>query len=103
MTPMTPVARFELVLILMAAVIVLELLARRLRMPGIAHLTGATGVSRPENVDRADTIGVFLETALDADKPFLCLAVLCRDMLASWTGFFSPAAKRAFCSASPLL
>jgi Na+/H+ antiporter len=33
---MTPVARFELVLILMAAVIVLELLARRLRMPPAA-------------------------------------------------------------------
>jgi Na+/H+ antiporter len=30
---MTPVSRFELVLILMAAVVVLELLARRLRMP----------------------------------------------------------------------
>ena len=33
---MTPVARFELVLILMAAVIVLALLARRLRMPPAA-------------------------------------------------------------------
>ncbi len=33
---MTPVARFELVLILMAVVVVLELLARRLRMPPAA-------------------------------------------------------------------
>ncbi len=33
---MTPVARFELILILMTAVIVLELLARRLRMPPAA-------------------------------------------------------------------
>src|SRR5580693_8896059 len=33
---MTPVSRFELVLILMAAVVVLELLARRLRMPPAA-------------------------------------------------------------------
>jgi monovalent cation/hydrogen antiporter len=33
---MTPLARFELVLILMAVVVVLELLARRLRMPPAA-------------------------------------------------------------------
>src|SRR3984885_8759582 len=33
---MTPVSRFELVLILMAAIVVLELLARRLRMPPAA-------------------------------------------------------------------
>jgi len=32
----------------------------------IAHFTGATGVSRPENVDRADPIGVLLETACNA-------------------------------------
>jgi hypothetical protein len=39
-------------------------------------------VSRPENVDRADPVGVFLETALDTGEPFLCLTVLCRDMIA---------------------
>src|ERR1700733_10748548 len=33
---MTPVSRFELVLILMAAIVVLELLARRARMPPAA-------------------------------------------------------------------
>src|SRR5580698_11571293 len=33
---MTPVARFELILILMTAVVVLELLARRIRMPPAA-------------------------------------------------------------------
>ena len=32
----------------------------------IAHFTGATGVSRPENVDRADPIGVLLQTACNA-------------------------------------
>lgn len=40
------------------------------------------GVSRPENVDRADQIGVFLETAFDAQKPCLRLAVVRRHMAA---------------------
>src|SRR5690554_4687646 len=40
------------------------------------------GVSRPENVDRADQIGVFLETAFDAQKPGLRLAVVRRHMAA---------------------
>jgi len=48
----------------------------------IAHFTGATGVSRPENVDRADPIGVLLETACNAVEPLLCQPVLCRDMIA---------------------
>src|SRR5579863_9165971 len=48
----------------------------------IAHFTGATGVSRPENVDRADPIGVFLEAAFNAGEPFLCRPVLRRDMVA---------------------
>ena len=43
----------------------------------IAHFTGATGVSRPENVDRADQVGVFLETTRDAGEPSLGLPVLC--------------------------
>ena len=48
----------------------------------IAHLTGATGVSRPENVDRADLTGVVLETPLNAGEPVLCPPVLRRDMVA---------------------
>jgi hypothetical protein len=48
-----------------------------LAISSIAHFTGATGVSRPENVDRADQVGVFLETTRDAGEAFLCLAVLC--------------------------
>ena len=48
----------------------------------IAHFTGAPGVSRPENIDRADPIGVFLEAAFNAGEPFLCLAVLRRNMVA---------------------
>jgi hypothetical protein len=40
-----------------------------LAISSIAHFTGATGVPRPENVDRADPIGVFLETARDAGLP----------------------------------
>ena len=44
-----------------------------LAISSIAHFTGATGVSRPENVDRADPVGVFLETTRDAGEPFLCL------------------------------
>ena len=35
------------------------------------------GVSRPENVDRADQVGIVLETASYAGEPFLCPAVLC--------------------------
>ena len=48
----------------------------------IAHFTGATGVSRPENIDRADPIGVLLEAAFHASEPFLCLPVLPRDIVA---------------------
>ncbi len=39
-------------------------------------------MSRPENVDRADQIGVFLEAAFDAQKPGLRLAVVRRHMAA---------------------
>jgi len=39
-------------------------------------------VSRPEYVDRADQIGVFLETAFDAQEPGLRLAVVRRHMAA---------------------
>jgi hypothetical protein len=39
-------------------------------------------VSRPENVDRADPIGVLLQTACNAVEPLLCPPVLCRDMIA---------------------
>ena len=39
-------------------------------------------MSRPENVDRADQIGVFFETAFDAQKPGLRLAVVRRHMAA---------------------
>jgi hypothetical protein len=53
-----------------------------LAISSIAHFTGATGVSRPENVDRADQVGVFLESTRDAGEPFLCLAVLCRKIVA---------------------
>lgn len=40
-----------------------------LAMSYIAHFTGATDVSRPEHVDRADPVGVFLETTGDAGEP----------------------------------
>ena len=43
---------------------------------------GATGVSRPEYVDRSDPIGVRLETAGNAVEALLCLPVLCRDTIA---------------------
>jgi hypothetical protein len=39
-------------------------------------------VSRPENIDRANPIGVVLEAALNAGEPFLGPPVLRRDMLA---------------------
>ena len=39
-------------------------------------------MSRPEYVDRADQIGVFLETAFDAQEPGLRLAVVRRHMAA---------------------
>ena len=45
-------------------------------------MTGATGVSRPENVDRADPIGVVLEAAFNAGEPFLRPPVLRRDVVA---------------------
>src|SRR4051812_23455087 len=48
----------------------------------IAHFTGATGVSRPEYVDRADPIGVGLEAAFSAGEPLLGPPVLRRDMVA---------------------
>lgn len=51
-----------------------------------AHFTGATGVSRPENVDRADHIGVFLETAFYAREPGLALPVVRRRMAAARAG-----------------
>jgi hypothetical protein len=56
-----------------------------LAISSIAHFTGATGVSRPENVDRADPVGVFLETTRDAGEAFLCLPVLCRNRVAPRT------------------
>jgi len=43
-------------------------------------------VSRPENIDRADQIGVFLETAFHTREPGLRLPVLCRHMAAAWAG-----------------
>jgi hypothetical protein len=39
-------------------------------------------VSRPENIDRADPIGMVLEAAFNAGEPLLCLPVLRRDMVA---------------------
>ena len=48
----------------------------------IAHFTGATGVSRPEYVNRADQVGIGLETAGDAGKALLCRPVLRRDRIA---------------------
>src|ERR1700737_1579931 len=58
-----------------------------LAVSSIAHFTGATGVSRPENVDRADQVGVFLETTRDAGEPFLRLPVLRRNIVALGTSF----------------
>ena len=42
----------------------------------IAHFTGATGVSRPENVDRTDVVGVVFEAAGNAVESLLCPPVL---------------------------
>ncbi len=42
-------------------------------------------MSRPENVNRADQVGMFLKTAGNAGEPFLCPPVLRRDMVASRT------------------
>jgi hypothetical protein len=39
-------------------------------------------VSRPENIDRADPIGVVLEAAFNTGEPFLRAPVLGRDMVA---------------------
>src|SRR5690554_796121 len=51
-----------------------------------AHFTGAMGVSRPENVDRADQIGVFLEATFHTRKSGLRLPVVGRHMAAARTG-----------------
>src|SRR5690554_4645190 len=50
-----------------------------------AHFTGEPGVFRPWNIDRADQIGVFLETALHALEPGLCLAIVARHMTTART------------------
>jgi len=43
-------------------------------------------VSRPENIDRADQIGIFLEATFDAREPLLRLPVIRRYMAAARTG-----------------
>ncbi len=42
-------------------------------------------MSRPDNVDRADQVGIFLKTTGSAGELLLCAPVLPRDMVASRT------------------
>jgi len=50
------------------------------------HRTGAKGVFRPENVDCANDIGVFLEATRNTTEPSLCAPVVGRHLIAGAAG-----------------